>query len=87
MSKISRTTLLYPDGRQERVDGGKVRQSKKGVSLWIRQPKEPDWVEPGVEVVAAKEDGSVSAAFEIKDMRRKRLRGFAQVTYRVFCDY
>lgn len=88
MVQVSRVTFIHPDGRTATVQSGDVREDGAGVAVWIEAMLQPDWAGPGVEIVAAHDDGTVETAFEVEDVRRKRVRGNPhQQLYRVYFDY
>lgn len=88
MPRVDRVTFIHPDGRTEAAQSGDVRRDDAGIALWVENKLEPDWVRPGIDVVAAHADGSVEAAFEVANIRRKRVCGTPhRQLYRVYYDY
>lgn len=63
---VDRVTFIHPDGATEvTAPGHKAFDASGRLAVKIPAVKVPDWVQPGADVVAAFDDGTVACAFTV----------------------
>lgn len=72
---VDHATLLHPDGRQTRINRVEVNYSGNEPSVQARKIDTPPWDSPGIDVIAARNDGSIECSFTVGRIRTVALPG------------